>query len=384
MTKNEDIYGKILIGSITLLLMLSSLPLAVIGTTTDSIYDEDTGSWQIDVSITNLDALTYNGRLRVYIVEPVSRWDNYDGEPFHFGLLDFAINEEISIDDTYTRQVMLSSEEFTDMPNDNVMVIAAVFNSTAHEQYAYPPDSNPFDAYYVDAAAAAEPGSTGSNTVTENYTHTVFCEEGVLTGCPHCPAMADALYQIYESGDCPFYFVSLIWGKNDVTDDRLTDDFNMGVAPTAFFDGGYEVLVGGYSSESYYRARIETCGQRDVHELDMSVSFQWHSDLVFPPSVTIEEPGNGLYLFNEKVRNLSYPFIIGSFSIEASAYDNESSVDYVEFYINGEKRKTDSFAPYRFPNWDEKGLFGKYTIKAVAYDKAGNQNSDEITVWRLF
>ena len=59
-------------------------------------------------------------------------------------------------------------------------------------------------------------------------------------------------------------------------------------------------------------------------------------------------------------------------------------MDYVEFYINGEKRKADSFAPYRFPNWDEKGLFGEYTIKAVAYDQAGNQNSDEITVWRLF
>lgn len=59
MAKNEDIYGKILMGSITILLMLSSLSLAVIGTTTDSIYDEDTGSWQIDVSITNLDALTW-------------------------------------------------------------------------------------------------------------------------------------------------------------------------------------------------------------------------------------------------------------------------------------------------------------------------------------
>jgi hypothetical protein len=34
----------------------------------------------------------YNGYLRVYVVEPTSRWDNYDADPYHFGFLDFAIN----------------------------------------------------------------------------------------------------------------------------------------------------------------------------------------------------------------------------------------------------------------------------------------------------
>ena len=84
------------------------------------------------------------------------------------------------------------------------------------------------------------------------------------------------------------------------------------------------------------------------------------------------------------MRNLSIPLVVGSLNIEVSAYDIEFSVDYVEFYINGEKRKTDSLSPYRFANWEEKGLFGKYIIKVIAYDTAGNQNSDEITVWKLF
>ena len=39
----------------------------------------------------------YNGHLRVYVVEPESRWDNYDGDPYHFGFLDYAINQELSI-----------------------------------------------------------------------------------------------------------------------------------------------------------------------------------------------------------------------------------------------------------------------------------------------
>ncbi len=40
----------------------------------------------------------YTGRLRLYVVEPVSRWNMYNGHPYHFGFLGFAFNGVISID----------------------------------------------------------------------------------------------------------------------------------------------------------------------------------------------------------------------------------------------------------------------------------------------
>ena len=39
----------------------------------------------------------YEGHLRVYIAEPVSRWNMYNQQPYHFGFLDFAFDEDLSI-----------------------------------------------------------------------------------------------------------------------------------------------------------------------------------------------------------------------------------------------------------------------------------------------
>ena len=220
----------------------------------------------------------YDGHLRVYVVEPESRWDNYDGDPYHFGFLDFAIDEELSIDylDAYNAQVTWNAQQagYQNVEEQNIMVMAAVFNPESHTKYAYPPSTNPFDAHYVDAAAAATPGTTGENTVNENFTHTVFVEEGTATWCQYCPDAAENLYAVYQSGDYPFYFVALIEGKVQKARNRLINDYNLYGYPTSFFDGGYKVVVGA-SSVNTFRSRTESCGARDVHDLDLSVSLVW-------------------------------------------------------------------------------------------------------------
>ncbi len=60
-----------------------------------------------------------------------------------------------------------SNEEKLDSDDINTMVFAVVFNSEQHQGYAYPPSNNPFDAYYVDAATAANPGSGEDNNPPE-------------------------------------------------------------------------------------------------------------------------------------------------------------------------------------------------------------------------
>ena len=59
------------------------------------------------------------------------------------------------------------------------------------------------------------------------------------------------------------------------------------------------------------------------------------------------------------------------------------SIKGTDFYINDELRSTDTFAPYRLNNWRENKLIGEYTIRVIAYDEFGYQNSDEINVIKI-
>jgi hypothetical protein len=221
----------------------------------------------------------YGGYLRVYVTEITSRWNGNDGNPFNVAFLNFAFNEEISINynDTYEDTIVWNATEagFPGIQEDNVMILAAVFNSEIHQGYAASSDGNPFDAYYLDAFAAATPGNSGNNTVTENFTHTVFCEVATATWCRGCPIASDAIFNISEMYDYPFYYVSLVQDKSAEAETRLQDDYNILGYPTCFFDGGYEVQLGPASLESVYLDKIQSCGQRDVHELDCTASVNW-------------------------------------------------------------------------------------------------------------
>ena len=218
---------------------------------------------------------SYTGHLRVYVVEPVSRWKDNNGEPYHFGFLGFAFDDDISIDSQDTLQKSLTWNG--DVTKENVMVIAVVSNSEQHQKYASPPSDKPFKAYYTDATAAATPGNTGYNKATKGFTHTVFVEEVTATWCSYCPAMNTALYQIYESGDYPWYFAALVYDMNSQASDRR-DEYKIYGIPLAFFDGGYKSHQGEQSTETVCRPLIEACGTRQVPALDLSVSVTYSGD----------------------------------------------------------------------------------------------------------
>ena len=103
-----------------------------------------------------------------------------------------------------------------------------------------------------------------------------------------------------------------------------------------------------------------------------------------PPSISIIKPEQAFYLNDYKIRQYMFrkPLIIGKLNITINADDDKSGIDYVEIYINSDKRLKDSSIPFSWL-WDEK-CFGKYIIKAEAVDKCGNKNCDEITVWKFF
>ncbi|RLF47212.1 MAG: Zn-dependent exopeptidase M28 [Thermoplasmata archaeon] len=99
------------------------------------------------------------------------------------------------------------------------------------------------------------------------------------------------------------------------------------------------------------------------------------------PVVKIEKPQGHLYINNREIFPLPFgaTVVIGGIEIEAYAFDNESGIDSVEFYIDGELKAVDSAAPYTY-EWDERAMF-LHEMGVKAYDKAGNEEYDAVKMW---
>ena len=97
------------------------------------------GTLKITVNVQNNEPEEYNGHLRVYIVEEESRWNDADGDPYHFGALDIPIDGSLAVPytqpgilaDTYTftKTWFGALHGFGDITQDNIMVIASVFDA---------------------------------------------------------------------------------------------------------------------------------------------------------------------------------------------------------------------------------------------------------------
>lgn len=130
-------------------------------------YHNDTDELETKVLVENKENYTYNGNLKVYLAEKISKWLNLhptsDGKfvPYHFGFIDFIIDKNININSnsnkTYTETDKLSDFSDSDITPDDVMVFAVVFNSNSVNKYSYPDDNkNEFKAHYADAVDTAE------------------------------------------------------------------------------------------------------------------------------------------------------------------------------------------------------------------------------------
>ena len=96
------------------------------------------------------------------------------------------------------------------------------------------------------------------------------------------------------------------------------------------------------------------------------------------PILEIKKPNNGIYLLDWKVAPFIYPVVINEVTILANASDNESGIERVEFYIDGNLRKTDESPPYNYL-WND-NLTKEHKIEVKAYDYAGNSAIKEIDV----
>ncbi len=127
------------------------------------------------------------------------------------------------------------------------------------------------------------------------FTHTVFAEDGTATWCQYCHYAREALDKIFSSGDYPFYYVCLVDDKDTHADARIAE-FNLAGFPTAYFDGGYKLYVGGGSgNEGAYRNLIQQCGQRAVPNIDISLNVTWLGNAAMNISAAVSNNDPNLY-----------------------------------------------------------------------------------------
>ena len=101
-------------------------------------------TWNEDATLGNP---TFNGYVRAYIVEKVSRYNNYDGDPYHFGFLDYAFDESVELDPHEQKQLTTiwtggdhedkNGDDFSDIDYENINIFVAFFNdeSTSTDKY---------------------------------------------------------------------------------------------------------------------------------------------------------------------------------------------------------------------------------------------------------
>ncbi len=116
------------------------------------------GKLKIGVTVINNDVEEFNGRIRTYIVEKESRWDDYGGNPYHYAALYIPIDKTLAVvksrarplGDTYTisKTWWGALYGFGDIKQENIIVITALFEK---------------DTKYVVQTASAEPTATSSN-----------------------------------------------------------------------------------------------------------------------------------------------------------------------------------------------------------------------------
>ena len=106
------------------------------------------------------------------------------------------------------------------------------------------------------------------------------------------------------------------------------------------------------------------------------VSFYYQDEA--PISVNICKPENAIYSDNSKILDYYTPVIFGPIDVLVDT-ECKNEIERIEFYLDGESKKTDYFNPYRW-HWNEKGIMFMNSIEVYAYDSEGNMDTDSKNV----
>jgi hypothetical protein len=311
---------------------------------------------QVNITIKNNEETQYNGHIRAFITEIVSRYDTKEGDPYYFGFLDYAFNKNIQINsgEEYVNSTVWNGNDhedehgnnFGDIIANNIQVTMAVYNNSNS---------------YVDETVAAR-----MSVNTQPY-------------APHDPIPSDGDTDVGVD-------IDLSWKGGDPDGDNVTYDVYFGNSSSpekvSWNQSEVEYDPGILDFETTYYWRVVAWDEYGAS----TEGTLWH--FTTTPSIELEvkitEPTEESFYFRN-IRLFTVPFgtiVYGPIDIKVNA-TSSVGINNVEFYIDDELEESDSEKPYIF-SWAPL-LCSSYTIKVVATDNNGNQEQDEITVlkWRV-
>jgi len=303
------------------------------------------GDAKIDISISveNNDNDDYPGTLRVYVVELVSRWNDYNGQPYGHALLDFPWQQSITIEsgDTFEDSKVWDGGAlgFGDIEPDNIQIILTMSDNEAHQAYSDPPSGNPFNAYYVDMTVAA--------FVDENQPPNPPAVDGPTSGEPEIEY--EYTFTVTDPEEDGMY-LWIDWGDG-TTDGWLGE-----------YDSGEDIIV----AHTYDEAGIYeiTAKARDINynEGEYSEPYVVAIGNLPPETPTIQGPESG------KI-GTSYDYIF------TSTDPNGDQIKYFVKWGDGNSEESDLFASGTAATlshkWNEKG---NWIIEAKAIDPDGAES----------
>ncbi len=183
----------------------------------------------------------------------------------------------------------------------------------------------------------------------------------------------------------------LHWGCTDPNGDPVTCDvyFGTNAAPpkvssnqsSTTFDPG---MLASYKTYFWRIVAWDNHGKHTVGPL-WNFTTEYVADTT-PPTVIIDQPRTGfLYIDVFDLFWLKFRFfmtmVIGKIDVKVTAFDNQSGVNRVEFWVDDTLRYSDNTTPYEWL-WSDQGIY-QHILKAVAYDNAGNPGQDVVPLWKI-
>lgn len=107
----------------------------------------------------------------------------------------------------------------------------------------------------------------------QNYSRFVFIELGTKIVCSECPKVSVILNDLYNSGDYPFYYVSLPQDNPKAL--ARINDYNIWGYPTVYIDGGFTTLVGSSIQKSDFEKKIISAAERITPLIFISTTAHW-------------------------------------------------------------------------------------------------------------
>ena len=226
------------------------------------------GADQLDVSITmtwNEDAAlgdpTFNGFVRAYIVEKVSRYNNYDGDPYHFGFLDYAFEESVELEpheEKVLNTIWIGGEhedkngnDFSDIEYENINIFVAFFND----------ESASADKYVLESAFAIPPEIE------------ITVPEGLQSG--NLELQGSAIGEKSDIQNVQYRWNQDAWIESGLN--SFNGNFNLEIDTEEVTNGDHQLSV-----------KVKDRGASMVNTFDIEVLNDEN-----PPSITVISPENG-------------------------------------------------------------------------------------------